>query len=45
VIVAWIALDQRPSALDVTGIALVLVGVALQDREELAAEIAVPEPS
>jgi inner membrane transporter RhtA len=45
VVIGWVALDQRPSALDAVGIALVLVGVALQDREELAAEIAGPEPS
>ena len=45
VVIAWIGLDQRPSALDVTGIALVLLGVALQEREELANELAIPEPS
>jgi inner membrane transporter RhtA len=45
VVIAWVALDQRPSALDVAGIALVLIGVAVQERDELAAEIAVPEPS
>ena len=42
VFVGWVALDQRPSALDLAGIALVLVGVALQEREEI---VAVPEPS
>jgi inner membrane transporter RhtA len=31
----WIALDQTPSALDLAGIALVLTGVALQERDEL----------
>ena len=31
----WLVLDQVPSALDLAGIALVLVGVALQEREEL----------
>jgi inner membrane transporter RhtA len=31
----WIALDQVPSALELGGIALVLVGVVLQEREEL----------
>jgi inner membrane transporter RhtA len=34
-LVGWIALDQRPSALDVGGIALVLIGVAIQDRDEI----------
>jgi inner membrane transporter RhtA len=34
-LIGAIALDQQPSALDVAGIALVLVGVVLQDREEL----------
>ncbi|MGH9271474.1 MAG: EamA family transporter, partial [Ilumatobacteraceae bacterium] len=45
VAIAWIALDQRPAWLDVAGISLVLVGVVLQERDELAAEIAAPEPS
>lgn len=31
----WIALDQTPSGLELAGIALVLAGVALQEREEL----------
>lgn len=35
-LIGWIALDQRPSALDTVGIALVLVGVVVQDREEIA---------
>ncbi|NND74522.1 MAG: EamA family transporter, partial [Ilumatobacter sp.] len=34
-LVGWIALDQRPSGLDVAGIALVLVGVAVQERDEI----------
>ncbi len=34
-LVGWIALDQRPSALDAAGIALVLVGVAVQERDEI----------
>jgi inner membrane transporter RhtA len=42
VFVGWVALGQRPSALDATGIALVLVGVAIQDRDEI---VPVPEPS
>jgi inner membrane transporter RhtA len=33
----WIALDQVPSGLEFAGIALVLAGVALQEREELPA--------
>ena len=45
VLIGWLVLDQRPSALDLVGIALVLAGVALQDRDELAAEMAAPDPS
>jgi inner membrane transporter RhtA len=44
VAIGWIALDQRPSVLDGVGIALVLAGVALQEREELVAEAAAPDP-
>jgi len=44
-VIAWIALDQRPSWLDVGGITLVLVGVLLQERDELAVETAGLEPS
>ncbi|MFV0307292.1 MAG: EamA family transporter [Desertimonas sp.] len=44
VAIGWIALDQRPSLLDAAGIALVLAGVALQERDELAAELAAPDP-
>jgi inner membrane transporter RhtA len=33
--VGWIALDQQPSAIELVGVALVLVGVATQEREEL----------
>jgi inner membrane transporter RhtA len=40
VAIGWIALDQRPSGLDAVGIALVLAGVALQEREELLVEVA-----
>ena len=40
----WIALDQRPSGLDVVGIALVLAGVAMQERDEIPAG-PLPEPS
>lgn len=42
-IVGWVALDQRPGALDLAGMALVLAAVVLQDREELAP--VEPEPS
>ncbi len=31
--VGWIALDQQPSAIELAGVALVLVGVATQERE------------
>lgn len=34
-LVGWIALDQRPSGIDVVGILLVLVGVAVQERDEI----------
>jgi inner membrane transporter RhtA len=44
VAIGWIALDQRPSGLDLFGIALVLIGVVCQEREEVVAEIAAPEP-
>ena len=33
--IGWIALDQQPSGLDIIGIALVLVGVAVQERDEI----------
>ncbi len=33
--VGWIALDQQPSAIELLGVALVLVGVAVQEREEV----------
>ena len=42
-IVGFIALDQRPSAADLLGAALVIGGVILQEREELAmADVEVP---
>lgn len=44
VAIGWIALDQAPSPLDLGGIGMVLIGVALQERDELAAEIAGPDP-
>jgi inner membrane transporter RhtA len=45
VAIGWLALDQVPTGSDLIGIALVLSGVALQEREELAAELAAPEPA
>jgi inner membrane transporter RhtA len=39
--IGWFALGQRPGAIDVGGIALVLVGVAIQERDEI---IGLPEP-
>jgi inner membrane transporter RhtA len=36
-VVAFIALDQRPSAIDLVGMALVLTGVVVQEREKLDA--------
>jgi inner membrane transporter RhtA len=44
VAIGWLALDQVPTGADVVGIALVLAGVAIQERDELAAELAAPEP-
>jgi inner membrane transporter RhtA len=35
-VVAFIALDQRPSLIDLVGMALVLAGVIVQEREEIA---------
>ena len=34
--IGWLVLDQRPSGVEFFGIALVLVGVIVQEREELA---------
>jgi inner membrane transporter RhtA len=34
--IGWVVLDQRPSQLEMAGIALVLVGVAVQEREQRA---------
>ncbi len=34
-LVGWIALGQQPSGIDVAGIALVLVGVAVQERDQI----------
>lgn len=43
-LIGWLVLDQRPSALEAAGIGAVLLGVCLQEREEIpgAAEV---EPS
>ena len=37
-VVAFVALDQRPTALDLVGLVLVLGGVVLQEREKLVRE-------
>jgi inner membrane transporter RhtA len=34
-LVGWVALGQRPSPLDVAGITMVLIGVAIQERDEI----------
>ena len=34
-LVGWIGLDQQPSRIDIAGIALVLVGVAVQERDRI----------
>jgi inner membrane transporter RhtA len=42
VLIGWIALDQQPSTVELAGIALVIAGVAIQERDErppLEAEI------
>ncbi len=44
VVLGWIVLDQEPSGLDAVGIALVIAGVMFQEREEVAAELAAPDP-
>ncbi len=36
VLIGWIALDQQPSGIEFAGIALVIVGVMVQEREQLA---------
>ena len=36
--VGWVALDQQPSGMELLGVALVLVGVATQEREVLDVE-------
>ncbi len=41
-VIGWIALGQRPGLLSLGGIALVIAGVAIQERDELPAG---PEPS
>ena len=39
--IGWITLGQRPGAIDLAGIALVLAGVAIQERDEI---VGLPEP-
>lgn len=34
-LIGWIALDQRPSTIDLIGITLVLVGVTVQERDQI----------
>jgi inner membrane transporter RhtA len=34
-LIGWVALDQRPSLIDLVGITLVLVGVAVQERDQI----------
>ncbi len=34
--IGWLVLDQQPSGIELVGIALVLVGVVVQEREQLA---------
>ncbi|BAN03213.1 EamA family transporter [Ilumatobacter coccineus] len=34
-LIGWIALDQRPTTIDLLGIALVLVGVTVQERDQI----------
>jgi inner membrane transporter RhtA len=41
VFIGWVALGQRPSAVDSLGIALVLIGVGIQERDEI---VGLPEP-
>ncbi len=35
-LIGWLVLDQQPSGIEMLGIALVLVGVVVQEREQLA---------
>ncbi len=41
VFIGWLTLGQQPGTLDLAGIALVLVGVAIQERDEI---VGLPEP-
>lgn len=41
VLIGWLALGQRPGALDLAGIALVLTGVGIQERDKI---VGLPEP-
>lgn len=38
-LVGWVALDQRPSGIDLIGIALVLIAVAVQERDSASAAL------
>jgi inner membrane transporter RhtA len=44
-VVGWVALGQQPGALDLVGMGLVLAGVAIQERDELAVAELELEPS
>jgi inner membrane transporter RhtA len=44
VALGWLVLDQRPSPVEAAGIALVLVGVTAQERDELTRDV-LAEPS
>jgi inner membrane transporter RhtA len=44
-VVGWVALDQQPGALDLAGMALVLAGVAIQERDEVVTPELELEPS
>jgi inner membrane transporter RhtA len=38
-LVGWVALGQRPSGIDLIGIALVLIAVAMQERDRASAAL------
>jgi inner membrane transporter RhtA len=43
-VIGWIALDQTPSGVELVGIGLILAGVVLQERDEVARELSAPDP-
>lgn len=45
VLMGWVALGQRPSWIDIAGIALVLAAVVLQERDSLTVEVSDLDPS